>query len=310
MRETPDAGHEIVRTGHLSDASSEDLAENARRARARAPALCRAAPGRDACDWYHGFYPLLRLVGAAATPDRHAGFYARTLRSLVWQGGVESVLIPGAADSGMLRGVTSVLLDAGARPRIRVLDRCETPLSLCLDFARRCGEAVDTQVFDLLGGVSREATGPHFDVACTHSLLAFFPPERRREGIQACRAWLRPGGKLVTTARLDRSASEAGTRFTGAGAHTFAARIRAAAACVPAVGLTPGAVFDRAYRYAENMVSWPYASKNELVSDLETSGFAIEHLAIVEVAGRLAPGVAGAGTHQHATYAEFVATRV
>lgn len=314
MREAPDAGNAPVHADRQRTDPAEDLVGNTRLALARAPALCRAAPGHEACDWYHGFYPLLRLVGAAATPERHAGFYARALRPLARHGDFDRVLIPGAADSGMLRSVVSIHRAAGAQARIRVLDRCETPLTLCQDFARRCGGRIETQVFDLLGGVSPGATRAadrRFDVACTHSLLAFFPPSLRRQGIEACRAWLRPGGRLVTTARIDPAASEAGTRFGPAAAPAFAARIRdAAVAHAAALDVSPDAIFEQALRYADRMLSWPYASAHELVADLEASGFALEHLDVVSVRGRLAPGVSGGGTHQPATYAEFVATRV
>lgn len=221
----------------------------------------------------------------------------------------------------MLRCVLSSLRATGARARICVLDRCETPLSLCRSFAARCGTAIETETFDLLGATPIRDPDPdgdpdgdpegRFDVACTHSLLAFFPPARRRAGIEACRARLRSGGKLVSTARIDPATSDTGTRFTPAGARAFATRIHdAAAARGVAADLAPDSAFDLSLRYAERMVSWPFASPQQLVADVEASGFAVDRLDVVDVPGHLGRDVAGAGTHQHAVYAEFVASRV
>lgn len=309
MHEATESGSEPLSAMRLPEDPVEDLGAAARAAPAEAAAACRAAPGREACDWYHGFYPLLRLLGAAASPERHAGFYAEVLAPLVC--GDARVLIPGAADAGMLRTVLAIRRATGARARVRVLDRCETPLRLCRRFAERCGTPIETERFDLLDASAEAEPEPRFDVACTHSLLAFFPPARRRAGIEACRARLRPGGRLVSTARIDPAASDAGTRFSASAARTFAARIRdAAAACDAAADLAPGAVHALALAYAERMVSWPFASARQVALDFEASGFAIERLRVVEIPGRLAPGVAGAGTHQQATYAEFVVSRV
>ncbi|MCU0669326.1 MAG: hypothetical protein MUF70_08245 [Myxococcota bacterium] len=319
MSEAPDASVTTERADFLGVDLAEDLGGNLRLARRSAPVQCRPAPGRDVCDWYHGFYPLLRCVGAAAAPERHARFYAEALGPFARHGEFGRVLIPGAADSGMLRCVLSTLRATGARARIRVLDRCETPLSLCRSFAARCGTAIETETFDLLGttptwnpdGDPDGDPDGRFDVACTHSLLAFFPPARRRAGIEACRARLRSGGKLVSTARIDPATSDAGTRFTPAGARAFATRIHdAAAARGVAADLAPDSAFDLALRYAERMVSWPFASPQQLVADLEASGFAVDRLDVVDVPGHLGRDVAGAGTHQHAVYAEFVASRV
>jgi hypothetical protein len=311
MSEASEADAGTALAGHLRDALAEDLAGNARLAGVLARTLCRAAPGRDACDWYHGFYPLLRCVGAAATPERHARFYAQTLATLARRGGFDRVLIPGAADSGMLRTVLSVYRAAGACAAIRVLDRCETPLVLCRRFAERCGTSIETQTCDLLESSFRADLHPAFDIACTHSLFALFPPAQRHAGIAACRALLRPGGKLVSTARIEANASEAGTRFTPSAARAFAARIRDAAAGYDfAPDRTAGDVFGLAMHYAERMVSWPFASAQRLVADLEANGFAVERLDVVEIPGRVKSSLAGAGTHQRATYAEFVVARV
>lgn len=290
---------------------TEDLAANTRLALVESSKLCRARPGEDTCDWYHGFYPLLRAVGAAAAPDRHARFYARELGRLARMGGFDRVLIPGAADSGMLQCLLSVYRSAGVPARIRVLDRCETPLLVCRSFADCCRVTIETLRCDLLAPDMPSQPDPGFDLACTHSLLAFFPPAQRRTGIEACGRWLRTGGRLVSTARIDPITSETGSRFTPDAARAFAARVRElAASSGAAAGLAPATVFERALRYAECMLSWPYASAQHLVADLEAGGFAVEQLGIVEVPGRLAPGAAGAGTSQSATYAEFVASRI
>lgn len=311
MRTAPEAAAEPVGAKPLRDDLVEDLAANVRLASAAASACCRSTPDDERCDWYHGFYPLLRRLGAAATPERHADFYARALAPLAGRSGFDRVLIPGAADSGMLKIVLSIQRRAGARASIHVLDRCGTPLVLCRHFAEHWDAKITTEVFDLIGSGPCGDAGPAFDVACTHSLLVFFPPDRRRAGIEACRARLRPGGKLVSTVRIDPTARERGTRLTRAGGAAFASRLREAAlAHDETLELAPETVFDQALRYAERMVSWPYASAEELASDFAASGFSVDRLDLVEVLGRLTAGIAGAGTHRRATYAEFVVSRI
>lgn len=298
------------------DDLEEPLVESAWTARQVARELCEGGgEGGESCAWYHGTYPALRLLGLAATPERHAAFYRETLGALAVGPDGGRVLVSGAADTALLALVLRARREgaeaaAGAAPlRLRVLDRCRTPLRLCRDYAERVGVPIETRQLDLLAPAAREPPAEPFDLACTHSLLVLVPPAQRAELVAAWRALLRPGGRVVSTVRLDPAPGP--PRASAEQAEAFAARVRDAAAAA-----APGAADDDveelvtlARRYAERLASWPVASEGALASLLQAGGFALERLQVADVGGRLPGASASAGTARSARYAEFVAVR-
>jgi SAM-dependent methyltransferase len=305
-----------VSSGPL-DALEEPLVQNAGRARQLAGVLCEGGgEGGRSCAWYHGAYPALRLFGLAATPERHAGFYGAALGALAGRPEFARVLVSGAADTAMLAQVLRAAARraapaAGAAPplHIRVVDRCRTPLRLCHGYAAQAGAEIESATLDLLAPPAREPPAEPFDLACTHSLLALVPPPQRPALVAAWRALLRPGGRLVSTVRIDPAPRP--PRATPEQAAAFAERARAAAAgAAPALRFDPGELATLALRYAEGLASWPVASREELAGLLEAGGFALERLDVVEVGGRLPGASGGAGTDRSARYAEFVGVRV
>jgi SAM-dependent methyltransferase len=301
-------------SGAPRDELDEPLARSAGTARALARELCAGAgDGGESCAWYHEAYPTLRLLGLAATPERHAPFYRGALGALAERAGSARVLVSGAADTAMLAQVLRARRERNpeAALRIRVLDRCATPLRLCRDYAEEIGAPIETQRLDLLSPVAGHPAAEPFDLACTHSLLVLVPPQNRDALVAAWRALLRPGGKLVSTARIDPAP---GPPRAGAGqADAFAARAREAAVALATTGVEgapdPDAAATLARRYAERLASWPVTSERALADLLEAGGFAVEHLEVTEVGGRLAGASAGSGTARSARYAEFVALR-
>lgn len=298
------------------DDLEEPLVESAWTARQVAQELCEGG-GEDgeSCAWYHGAYPALRLLGVAATPERHAAFYRETLGTLAGRPDGGRVLVSGAADTALLAQVLRARREGAAAAagaatlRLRVLDRCRTPLRLCRDYAERVGVPIETQQLDLLAPAAREPPAEPSDLACTHSLLVLVPPAQRAELVAAWRALLRPGGRLVSTARIDPAPGP--PRASAEQAEAFAARVREAAGLA-----APGAsdadldeLAALARRYAERLASWPVASESALASLLEAGGFALERLQVADVGGRLPGASAGAGTARSARYAEFVAVR-
>lgn len=289
---------------------AEPLEAQARLAwRLAADTCARAAGPEPGCAWYHGVYPTLRLLGLAATPERHARFFSDALQRSALAGS-ERVLISGAADTAMLAQVLAVYgVRGGARPRVQVLDRCETPLQLCRDYAGRVGCEIETRRLDLLDPQARRPPARAFDLICTHSLLAFFTPDARREVIAAWRAQLRSGGQLVSTLRIEPEPRRADV----ARSHERALRERAlarAASWPGALAAPPEQIADAALRYAARLRGWPAASADELALLLVQGGFALEQLDVVDVPGSAAAPDAGAGTARSATYAEFVARRL
>lgn len=291
---------------------AEPLEANAATAWRLAPGLCARAPTPErSCAWYHAIYSTLRLLGLAASPERHARFFSDALgRSAL--AGFERVLVSGAADTAMLAQLLAAYsFRAGARPLVQVLDRCETPLLLCRDYARLVGWEIETRKLDLLDPHAREQPARAFDLICTHSLLALFPPAAKRGAIAAWRAQLRRGGKVASTLRIDPEAALQGAGRSLESTRAFRERVLALASAWPgALVADPVQVADAAELFAARVPSWPVASQQELVGVLEQGGFAIEQLDVVGVPGSLSAASAGPGTARHATYAEFVAVRL
>jgi SAM-dependent methyltransferase len=278
---------------HDAIVPGEDLVANARIALRVAPSLCV-----HGCDWYHGLYPVLRLLGLAATPARHARFFHGAFAALR---GAERLLVAGAADTAMASLAARALPGAA----ITVLDRCPTPLALCREQAARQGVPLVTEACDLLAPAAPDAQP--FDLACTHSLLGMVPPADRGRAIASLAARLRPGGRLVSTNRIDAGAAT--SRYDPDAAARFRARVEAGAASLPGLGVDPAAIAALARRYTEKIRSWPFASANALAAALEAGDFAVEQLEVVEIGGAGPGDATGAGTARAAAYAEFVAAR-
>jgi len=169
--------------------ADEPLAESAPLAHAWSQRHC------DECDWYHGAWQYLRLVGVISGLTAESDFFQSVFRRLARSGRAKRILIAASADYGMLAQVIRAFQEVGETPRISVLDRCETPLRLNQWYARRFEiEPVlhRGDVFDF------EPDAP-YDVICTHSFFSFVAPERHAELARLWHGWLRPGGCVVTS---------------------------------------------------------------------------------------------------------------
>lgn len=280
------------------------MAASAAAARRLAPALCAGAGDRgEGCAAYHGFYPLLRLLGLAASPSRHADFYARALGRLAPSHG-SRVLVCAAADYAMMAHVVAAYRGAGVEPEIDVVDLCETPLRLCAAYARLVGARGDLYAADV-----RAWDGRGYDVLCTHSLLVKFGPEERAAVVARWRSFLRPGGAVVSTVRIDPELSAATTAFAPGRDEAFADLVVGEARRQGWDGASAEDLATEARRYAAGIASHPVASRQELVELFERRGFEMAQLEIVRLPGRIGAASSGAGTSRAATYAEFVAVR-
>jgi SAM-dependent methyltransferase len=284
----------------------EPLQSTAPLAREYAIRFCRSGlAGRGGCFWYHGIWQYLRLLGVAASPERHAGFFGRAFASLAADGGFSRVLICGTADYALLAHLVRAYGQAGGRARTTIIDRCETPLALCRWYAARVGEKVETARAEAL---DYRPARP-FDLICTHSFLSRFPAVRREGLMAAWRAALRPGGRLVTSTRLNPSWSEHTAGFSPLQAAQFGDRVRTEAqARSGIIDLAPDEIARLARHYAILSRNYSPRTEDEVCGLLMRGGFAIEHLGIVELGGSFATG--GPGTSQTALYAEIVARRV
>jgi len=270
-----------------------------------APRLCTRAPGSsESCAWYHSLYPLLRVLDLAATPERQADFYLGVFRTLARDGGYGRVAITGTADQCLLAHLLWAFRQEGVEPRIDVIDRCATPLHLCQWYGDRVLAEVRTQVCDVLRWQPEE----RFDLVTTHAFIGMFPHARQRELVAVWRRALRPGGKLVTVARIDPAWSPDCPGFSASQAEAFGtlvqrrARERQAMLCEDAVALAA-----RARAYAARMRSFPFASAGALAALLADGGFTLDRLDLVQLSGNAGAGQSGPGTHRPGTFAHFVA---
>ncbi len=248
----------------------EGLEEAARLARAQAPALCRrdAATG-TACDWHHGLWPTLRLLGLVTAPALHGDFLRAALAGIA--GGRPRVLLSGAADHALL---AQVLAAFGARaPEVTVLDICATPLLLNRWYAERAGANIATVRSDVLDFSGQES----FDVVCTHAFLGNFDAAQRTALAAKWHALLRPGGKVVTVNRLRPGHEAQWIAFSVEQVWAYRARVEDAAQAralqVPRLG-------KAAETYASRQTIFPLGSAAELRALFEGAGFDIEQLTV------------------------------
>ncbi len=252
------------------------------------------------CAPYHGFWPTMRVLGLAASPARHEAFFRDALAPPAGARN-DAVLIAGAADQGMAALVSRAYGARDRTPGLTVVDRCATPLALCRSWAASSGCALRTVQADLRAFT----TAQPFDAVCTHSLLGTVAPEDRLPLFARLRDALRPGGRLVTVARI----APAGD--APAAGDAFVARVLAASAQARTVlGLDRETLAASAARYAAYTTVAPLRSLDELASLTTAAGFRVHALEQVAIAGADArsalavPGSAAAGT-----YAELVAIR-
>jgi SAM-dependent methyltransferase len=286
----------------------EPLAESAPLAHRLARAHCRplSATG-ERCDWYHGFWQHLRLMGLTKTSGGQAAFLVDVLRRLARTGDSPRVLVSGSADYSMPAHALWAYRAEGAALSLAVLDRCETPLALCRWYAERCGTTLATHCADIL---EHEAAGP-VDVVFTNSFLGSFDPATRPRLFASWRRMLRPGGTLLFTNRLRPRAEPGVLGFDAEQTRGFvAAARREAKARGAALGLDPDEAASRAQAYAERYRSHPVRTVDEIAGLLEAAGFAVERLEVVSNPGRDGQQrVSGPSMAEQADYARVVATR-
>jgi SAM-dependent methyltransferase len=281
----------------MSSPPDEPLRESAPLARRLAPQRCWLDPRTgERCDWQHGLWQTLRLLGLITTPVHHAEFFRRSFAALAPGA---RILVSGTADYAMLAQVL-----AGARsPRVTVLDVCATSVELNRWYAQRAGVAVDAVCSDVLAFTA----DARFDMICTHSFIGQFDPASRARLVRSWHEWLAPGGRLVTINRVRPGAGPPGQRvgFSAEQAKTFVATVLERARPRAAeLGLDLAALEPHAARYAAHQGAWPVRSLEEIRALFEGAGFALEHLesALVpgehgRVSGPTTPG--GAASYAH-----------
>jgi hypothetical protein len=250
-----------------------------------APVLCtHNHVDEKACDWYHGAWQYLRLMDMVSTPTWHHDFYNSALRKVMDETPDPSVLITGTADYSMLAYVQGALGTAPRRKPVHVLDLCPTPLFACRWYANRTGRPVVTLNEDLFARKFDE----RYDVVCTDAFITRFAGTATDAVIAAWRDALKPGGWLITTARVHSRSPRALDAEDAVQDFRDRARQRAAT-WRPFLRRTPEQIADLAETYARRMVSNDLGSEDHIVSALRNGGMTIVEARLQPVPGEMGP---------------------
>lgn len=171
-----------------------------------------------ACKGYHVLNAGKRLLPTfgGINVDRHE--VAETVGKLVAEQIAASsapleVMIAGCADTGLFacaaHGIAMIGAPALSRCRFTVLDRCRTPLELCRYYAERHGLDIETEVVEFVDDTAPRSA----DLIAVHSLFRFLPRESHVDVLRKMGRWLRPGGRIVFSVKLDHDQS--GEHFEG-----------------------------------------------------------------------------------------------
>ena len=230
--------------------------------------------GADGCRDYHAMWQYFRQIGLLTTIGTNTDFLVATLRGLADADSCRRVLISATADYGMLAHVIHAYRLAGVEPEVTVVDMCETPLALNRWYAERAGVTIRTCRANLL---EFRADAP-FDLVCTHSFLGRLTQEVRAGALDKWHEVLRPGGHVVTVARVRYGAPDGGvTRYEPAEIVEFSDRALALArAKEHELDLPAEAIADAAEHYAVSKRSRGFGSTGMLRALFEDHGFALE----------------------------------
>jgi SAM-dependent methyltransferase len=286
------------------DRQRQDLIECATLARTIAPRTCRIDPETgERCDWYHGFWPYLRLLDVVGSPFRHARFFRTALAPLIETGDYGRVLVSGAVDYVMPAVAIDIYRGLGAPLDLTVIDVCETPLALCRWFAERRGVPLAAIASDILDYDRPESC----DVICTHSFLGMFAPEPRRALVRRWHRLLRPGGVVATLVRLRPGAGADRVGFTAGEAEAFVAALVRKAEAVP-LDLDRATLTSAGRAYVARQRPWRLRGIDEIDSLFRDAGFALDLLR-QDDSERPSAGPASGPTARGGSYALIVARR-
>jgi hypothetical protein len=187
----------------------EDLSHNARRFSELAPRHC------SGCADYHIRSAVHRCAGPPKSIFDRPQLIA-LIRKIVEDASLRSdrmidIVIAGSADTAVLATCAHAAAMLGApildRCRFTVIDRCETPLLVCTEFAATHKLHFQARHRDLISA-SRPCAA---DMIVAHSLFRFIDRADQVLLLRRLGSWLAPQGRLVFSNRLllDDDAAEA-----------------------------------------------------------------------------------------------------
>lgn len=283
----------------MGEEQSEELEEAAALARALAPQFCRRDPHTgQSCEWHHGLWPALRLLGLVTAPALHGSFLRGAFAAI--PAARPRILLTGTADHALLAQLHAAC--AGRPLDAVVLDRCETPLMLNQWFAKRAGIALETRQSDFL-----QFDDPRpFDAVCAHAFLGNFDPAQRVALVAKLRALLRPGGRVITVNRLRPGSASQWIAFSTDQLWAFRNRAEEVA---QAQGLRFPRLGHAAEVYAGKQAVFPLESTAALRELFEQGGFGVEELSLGAIAPAARQAFSAPKVPGGDAYAQLIAVR-
>ena len=262
-----------------AQAFDEPLALSAALARRWAAESCLVDATGHRCDYYHGLWQTLRLVGLAPTLGGHPHAYLQAMQDVAqrWCSDTASsprrVLISGCADYAMLAHVLHAFAVHAVPVHVTVLDICPTPLRLNAWYAQRVGQPVELVCADLLQHTPHTA----YDLVVTSSFLGFFSPARRPPLFAAYARMMRPDARLIFSNRLRPQPESEPVGFDADAVMRFATQVTEMAAALPGPDApAPADVHRMALAYATQRLPYPVNSIETLRALAVSAGLQLE----------------------------------
>lgn len=165
---------------------------------------CRRNVAGNPCERYHSNWQYRRILNDVPTPGWQKNFYIKNIYKALKSKDEANILICGLADYAMLIHVLDGCKIARIKPKITVLDSCQTPLEICKWYVER--KSLTTEIeFKLENIFNFEFADGTFDLIVTDAYLTQFSRIERVNIVEKWKRWLRTGGTLLTTAKIEES---------------------------------------------------------------------------------------------------------
>jgi SAM-dependent methyltransferase len=205
LADTEDRALVMERLGSLADADQlaaevdEPLSSSAPIAYDIAREFCRAGEPANDCRAYHAIWQYLRLTDVIRSVRSDGPLYVATAVRQARQGRLRRVLICGSADYSMLAYLGHAGRQAGVAPQFDLVDRCDTSLHMNRWYAEQRGLSLRT----FNANIMEFSPDQPYDFICAHSFLVWMKYDDRPVLIKRWHDWLRPGGELCFSNRID-----------------------------------------------------------------------------------------------------------
>jgi SAM-dependent methyltransferase len=251
------------------DEETELLVRSADDMRGYAREYCHGSyltTGESSCEWYHGSWQYLRMLGLVSTPDWHAGFYARSFQE-VTSGELRDVLVSGTADYAMLHHLAKAIpRDQLQRVIITILDACPTPLQVCRWYARHFENEFGLHLnlrYNQRDALETGYQDEAFDMITSDAFVTRLQDADQKRLVAEWHRILKPGGRIVTTIRLSRGTEVRRISATHDEIEDFVTKVRTHIQYnKPWLRPMMKTIIDLCRGYAGNIVSYPVPSED------------------------------------------------